>query len=71
MCEGNACDVVEVRWDETRSAYAFTNRGCRPVRITLVDKSATVRIHVRGGECGYAYLREFEYPYCVEYCDSY
>jgi hypothetical protein len=69
ICEGDACDVIQVSWDPHTSVYRVANLGGKAVRVTLSCWSEMVRIRLEPGASQTVNISEFEHPYCADYCD--
>lgn len=69
-CEGDACDYVEIQWDEGRRAYVIRNRSLRPVQVQLRSWPAEQRCVTLLAE-GWAIVKIvcFEDPFLANFVD--
>lgn len=67
QCTGNACGVVEMRWDPGAQRARFTNFGTRPVKVELRNWAAGNTIPLAPGESKHAWLQVFELPFHANY----
>lgn len=69
-CEGPACGVVDVYWDDLESGYRLRNFGTRPVLVSLASASGEVSARLEPGGDDLVRLAEFDLPYRAYFCDS-
>lgn len=69
-CEGPACGVVDVYWDDSESGYRLRNFGTRPVLVSLASASGEVSVRLEPGGDDLIHLAEFDLPYRAFFCDS-
>ncbi len=69
-CEGPACSVVDIYWDDSESAYRVKNYGSRPVLIVLEGSSGEMSVRLEPGGDDLVRLAEFDLPYKACFCDN-
>ena len=70
LCEGDACQWVELEWDGDRREYRFRNTGCRAVRVALKSLAGWTRFTLDPGEVKLVGVVGFDYPYSANFADS-
>jgi len=68
-CQGSACSVVEVSWDEDAAGYRITNTDNRTVRIVLAGFNYSLAVRLGPKEEQIICVEEFEPPMLAEFCD--
>ena len=68
-CEGPACGVVEVYWDDSESAYRVRNFGVRPVLVSLASSTGEISLQLEPGGDTLVRVADFDLPYTASFCD--
>jgi len=68
-CEGNACNVTEVVWDDAESGYWVKNHGNRPILVSLTSSSGELCLRLRPGARSVVRVADFDLPYSASFCD--
>lgn len=68
-CEGNACGVVDIVWEEGEGAYRIANRSERRVLVTLTTSSGEISVQLEPGSNTIAFFTEFDLPYRALFSD--
>ena len=66
-CEGNACSVVELNWDNERQQFRVKNDSNQRVKVEVSTFAGTSSIIVPGKEVGYPEVKTFNGPYRAYY----
>lgn len=66
-CEGNACGVVSVTWDQGAQKYLVQNRSGRRVRVELRNWATTNTVPLGPNESKYAFVTAYINPYHAYY----
>jgi hypothetical protein len=69
ICEGNACGVVDIVWDEGEGAYRIANRSQRPVLVSLTTSSGEISVQLESSSYTIAFFAEFDLPYRALFSD--
>lgn len=62
-CEGLACSVVEISWDNGLCGYRVRNLGDRDVLITLTSPSGTINLQLGPEDDTVIHIAQFDLPY--------
>jgi hypothetical protein len=68
-CEGLACDVVEISWDDPSSLYRVKNRSNRPVVVSLTSSCGKLSVRLEPMTDALVYVDQFDLPYQASFCD--
>jgi len=66
-CEGNACSVIELNWDNERQQFRVKNDSNQRVKIEVSTFAGTSSITVPGKGVGYLEVKTFNGPYRANY----
>jgi hypothetical protein len=66
-CEGTACSVVELNWDNERQQFRVKNNSNQPVKVEVSTFAGTSSIVVPANEIGYLEVKTFNGPYRANY----
>ncbi len=66
-CEGNACSVIELNWDNERQQFRVKNDSNQRVKIEVSTFAGTSSLTVPGKEVGYLEVKTFNGPYRANY----
>ena len=67
FCEGDACDMVAVGWDERQGAYLVSNRADRQVRVRFSTRFSTTELLLPARGEALLYTDSFEHPVRATY----
>ncbi len=66
-CEGNACSVVELNWDNERQQFRVKNDSNQRVKVEVSTFAGTSSIIVPPNEVNYLEVKTFNGPYRANY----
>lgn len=66
-CEGNACDVISLTWDQGVQKYLVQNNSNRRVKVELRNWATTNTIPLGPGESKHSFVSGFINPYRANY----
>lgn len=66
-CEGNACDVVSVTWDQGAQKYLVQNRSNRRVKVELRNWATTNTVPLGPNESKHSFVMAYINPYRAYY----
>jgi hypothetical protein len=69
-CEGDACEVVEVQWDNSMKVYLIRNKSPRKVCVQFRSWSATIALTLSGWDTAEVDVLAFDDPYTAFFCEE-
>jgi hypothetical protein len=66
-CEGNACSVVDLSWDNERQQFRVKNDSNRSVKVEVSTFAGTSSIAVPANEVNFLEVKTFNGPYRANY----
>ncbi|HEX2268817.1 MAG TPA: hypothetical protein VHH35_04760 [Pyrinomonadaceae bacterium] len=66
-CEGNACSVVELNWDNERQQFRVKNNSNQRVKVEVSTFAGASSIIVPPNDVNYLEVKTFNGPYRANY----
>jgi hypothetical protein len=66
-CEGNACSVVDLTWDNERQQFRVKNDSNRSVKVEVSTFAGTSSIAVPPNDVNFLEVKTFNGPYRANY----
>jgi hypothetical protein len=66
-CEGNACSVIALTWNQDRQQFKVENSSDQQVKVTVTTFAGTSAVTVLAHKTEYLEVKTFNGPYTANY----